>query len=67
MQKGLRGNSIVIFQLSPDGNVLNPIPEIPPAFDSNKLMCHVLGGRSFNFKDETANGTGTHHYLFFYT
>ena len=56
--KGLRGNSIVIFQLSPDGNVLNPIPEIPPAFDSNKLMCHVLGGRSFNFKDERQMGQG---------
>jgi len=50
--KGIRGNSTAIFQLSTDGNVLNPIPEIPPSFDSTKLMCHVLGGRSFNFKDE---------------
>ena len=56
--KGLRGNSIVIFQLSADDNVLNSIPEIPPAFDSNKLMCHVLGGRSFNFKDERQMGQG---------
>ena len=56
--KGLRGNSIVIFQISVDGNVLTPIPEIPPAFDSNKLMCHVLGGRSFNFKDERQMGQG---------
>ena len=56
--KGLRGNSIVIFQLSADGNVLNAIPEIPPSFDSRKLMCHVLGGRSFNFKDERQMGQG---------
>ena len=56
--KGLRGNSIVIFQLSADGNVLNPIPEIPPSLDSKKLMCHVLGGRSFNFKDERQMGQG---------
>ena len=56
--KGLRGNSIVIFQLSADGNVLNAIPEIPPSFDSGKLMCHVLGGRSFNFKDERQMGQG---------
>ena len=56
--KGLRGNSIIIFQLSADGNVLNPIPEIPPSLDSKKLMCHVLGGRSFNFKDERQMGQG---------
>ena len=56
--KGLQGNSIVIFQLSADGNVLNAIPEIPPSFDSRKLMCHVLGGRSFNFKDERQMGQG---------
>ena len=56
--KGLRGNSIVIFQLSADGNVLNPIPEIPSSLDSTKLMCHALGGRSFNFKDERQMGQG---------
>ena len=56
--KGIRGSSPAIFQLSTDGNVLNPIPEIPPSFDSTKLMCHVLGGRSFNFKDERQMGQG---------
>ena len=56
--KGIRGSSTAIFQLSTDGNVLNPIPEIPPSFDSRKLMCHVLGGRSFNFKDERQMGQG---------
>ena len=57
--KGIRGNSTaIIFQLSADGNVLNPIPKIPPAFDATKLMCHVLGGRSFNFKDERQMGQG---------
>ena len=56
--KGIRGSSTAIFQLSTDGNVLNPIPEIPPSFESTKLMCHVLGGRSFNFKDERQMGQG---------
>ena len=56
--KGIRGSSTAIFQLSTDGNVLNPIPEIPSSFDSTKLMCHVLGGRSFNFKDERQMGQG---------
>ena len=54
--KGIRGSSTAIFQLSTDGNVLNPIPEIPSPFESTKLMCHVLGGRSFNFKDERQMG-----------
>ena len=56
--KGIRGSSTAIFQLSTDGNVLNPMPEIPPSFESTKLMCHVLGGRSFNFKDERQMGQG---------
>ena len=56
--KGIRGSSTAIFQLSTDGNVLNPIPEIPPSFESTKLMCHVLGRRSFNFKDERQMGQG---------
>ena len=56
--KGIRGKSTAIFQLSTDGNVLNPILETSPSFDSKKLMCHVLGGRSFNFKDERHMGQG---------
>lgn len=56
--KGIRGKSTAIFQLSADGNVLNPISETSPSFDSTKLMCHVLGGRSFDFKDERQMGQG---------
>ena len=56
--KGIRGGSTVIFRLSGDGSVLNPISEASPSFDSTKLMCHVLGGRSFNFKDERQMGQG---------
>lgn len=54
--KGIRGNSTAIFRLSTDGNVLSLPTEIPPSFNSAKLMCHVLGGRSFNFKDERQMG-----------
>ncbi len=55
--KGIRRNSeTAIFQLSTDGNVLASIPESPPSLESRKLMCHVLGGRSFNFKDERQMG-----------
>ena len=57
--KGIRGNSeTAIFRLSDDGDVLSSIPESPPPFDSKKIMNHVLGGRSFNFKDERQMGQG---------
>ena len=56
--KGIRGNSTAIFRLSNDGNVLSLPTEIPPSFNSIKLMCHVLGGRSFDFKDERQMGQG---------
>ena len=57
--KGIGGKSeTMIFQLSADGDVLSTIPESPPSFASTKLMCHVLGGRSFNFKDERQMGQG---------
>ena len=57
--KGIRGNSeTAIFRLSADGNVLNAISESPPSFNSKALMGHVLGGRSFNFKDERQMGQG---------
>ena len=50
--KGIRGNSTAILRLSTDGNVLSLPTEIPPSFNSAKLMCHVLGGKRFNFKDK---------------
>ena len=57
--KGIGGKSeTMIFQLSADGDVLSTIPASPPSFASTKLMCHVLGGRSFNFKDERQMGQG---------
>ena len=56
--KGIRRGSTAIFRLSADGSVLNPISETSPSFDSTKLMCHVLGGRSFDFKDERQMGQG---------
>lgn len=58
--KGIRRNSrTAIFRLSADGNVLSPIAEAPPSFDSVRLMCHVLGGRSFDFKDKRQGGQGS--------
>ncbi len=56
--KGIRGDSTAIFRLSADDNVLNPISETSPSFNSTRLMCHVLGGRSFDFKDERQMGQG---------
>ena len=56
--KGIRGGSTAIFRLSADGNVLNPISETSPSFNSTRLMCHVLGGRNFDFKDERQMGQG---------
>ena len=56
--KGIQGGSTAIFRLSADGNALNPISETSPSFNSTKLMCHVLGGRSFDFKDERQMGQG---------
>ena len=56
--KGIRGNSTAIFRLSNDGNVLSLPTEVPPSFNSAKLMGHVLGGRSFDFKDERQVGQG---------
>ncbi len=56
--KGIRGKSTAIFRLSNDGNVLSLPTEIPPSFNSAKLMGHVLGGRSFDFKDERQMGQG---------
>ncbi|MXV74709.1 sigma-70 family RNA polymerase sigma factor [Candidatus Poribacteria bacterium] len=56
--KGIRGNSTAIFRLSNDGKVLSLPTEIPPSFNSAKLMGHVLGGRSFDFKDERQVGQG---------
>ena len=56
--KGIRGGSTAIFRLSADGSVLNPISETSPSFNSTRLMCHVLGGRSFDFKDERRMGQG---------
>ena len=56
--KGIRGNSTAIFRLSNDGNVLSLPTEVPPSFSSAKLMGHVLGGRSFDFKDERQMGQG---------
>ena len=56
--KGIRGGSTAIFRLSADGSVLNLISETSPSFKSTRLMCHVLGGRSFNFKDERQMGQG---------
>ena len=57
--KGIGGKSETeIFQLSIGGDVLSTLPESPPSFASTKLMCYVLGGRSFNFKDERQMGQG---------
>ena len=56
--KGIRRNSTAIFRLSNDGNVLSLPTEVPPSFNSAKLMCHVLGGRCFNFKDKRQMGQG---------
>ena len=56
--KGIRGNSTAIFRLSNDGNVLSLPTEVPPSFNSAKLMGHVLGGRNFNFKDKRQMGQG---------
>ena len=56
--KGIRGGSTAIFRLSADGGVLSSISETSPSFNSTKLMCHVLGGRSFDFKDERQMGQG---------
>ena len=56
--KGIQGGSTAIFRLSADDNVLNPISETSPSFNSTRLMCHVLGGRSFDFKDERQMGQG---------
>ena len=57
--KGIRQNSrTAIFRLSADGNVLSPIAKGPPAFDSARLGCHVLGRRSFDFKDQRQGGQG---------
>ena len=56
--KGIRGNSTAIFRLSNDGNLLSLPTEVPPPFNSAKLMGHVLGGRNFNFKDERQMGQG---------
>ena len=56
--KGVQRGSTAIFRLSADGTVLNRISETVPSLDSTKLMCHVLGGRSFDFKDERRMGQG---------
>ena len=56
--KGIRRNSTAIFRLSNDGNLLSLPTEVPPSFNSGKLMGHVLGGRNFNFKDERQMGQG---------
>ncbi len=56
--KGIQGNSTAIFRLSNDGNVLSLPTEVPPSFNSAKLMGHVLGGRNFDFKDERQMGQG---------
>ncbi len=56
--KGIRNSSTAIFRLSNDGNVLSLPTEIPPSFNSAKLMGHVLGGSSFDFKDERRMGQG---------
>ena len=54
--KGIRRDSTAIFRLSNDGNLLSLPTEVPPSFNSGKLMGHVLGGRNFNFKDERQMG-----------
>ena len=56
--KGIQRDSTAIFRLSADGTVLNPISEASPSLNSRRLMCHVLGGRSFDFKDERQMGQG---------
>ncbi len=56
--KGIQRGSTAIFRLSADGTVLNPISETSPSFNSTKLMCYMLGGRSFDFKDERQMGQG---------
>lgn len=56
--KGIRGDSTAIFRLSADGSVLSSISETSPSFNSTRLMCHVLGGSSFDFKDERQMGQG---------
>ena len=56
--KGIQRGSTAIFRLSADGNTLNAISETSPSLNSTKLMCHVLGGRSFDFKDERQMGQG---------
>ena len=56
--KGIRRDSTAIFRLSNDGNLLSLPTEVPPSFNSGKLMGHVLGGRNFNFKDERQMGQG---------
>ena len=56
--KGIRRDSTAIFRLSNAGNLLSLPTEVPPSFNSGKLMGHVLGGRNFNFKDERQMGQG---------
>ena len=56
--KGIRRDSTAIFRLSADGTVLNPISEASPSLNSRRLMCYVLGGRSFDFKDDRQMGQG---------
>ena len=53
-----RNTETAIFRLSTDDNVVSPPEEAPPSFSSILLMCHVLGGRSFDFKDERQAGQG---------
>ena len=59
--KAVRNNTkTAIFRVSADGKTLSPPAETPPSFDSVKLMCHVLGGQNFPFKDRRLLGEGFH-------
>ena len=55
--KGIQRNSeTAVFQLSSDGNALSTFTEVPPAFNSNRLMHKVLKGKRFTFRDKRRSG-----------
>ncbi len=55
--KGIQRNSeTAVFQLSPDGNTLITLTEVPPSFNSNGLMHKVLKERRFTFRDKRRSG-----------
>ena len=45
-----------IFRLSPDGDVLSTVSEVPPSFSSAGLAHKILRGRHFTFRDKRRSG-----------